>query len=614
MESDSKSVLQRAIHNLIKRADEKISRLEIWDRRFSFIRLIIFITAIAVLYLSAQYDHSTLFFILLAFFIVSFGLTAGYHRKISKSKDRFSLLKSIKQEHLARMQLNWKNIPEATEAQVSSPDDHPYAEDFNITGYHSLMHLMDTAIYPGGTDRLKEWLLKEEPQLNEITKRQTLAKELKPLIHFRDKLRIKAAESRTHTSENDWTMEELLVWLRNPSETKYGPALTLLSILSVVNITLGILFLTGLLQPYVIFTFVIYLVVYNFNSGKVKGLFDAAYQMDKLLSRFSSILLYLENYPFKEDSKLKEFLAIYQEADAKPSRFLKKLARISAAASSQQNEILWFLLNAAFPWDLYFSYKMDKYKAELEPKLSAWLDKFYDLEALCSLSHFAWLNPHYSFEQPVDTGQSSASFKAEALGHPLIPDEQKVTNDLTIDEVGNLILLTGSNMAGKSTFLRTVGINLCLCFAGGPVNADTFNTVPFRLFSSINVKDSLDQGLSHFYAEVKRLRKLLDELNSEHAYPLFFFVDEIYRGTNNRERLRGSNAFLKKVAGSHGIGMVTTHDLELAQLEEEIPELSNWHFEETIEDGKMSFEYKLKPGPCPTTNALKIMQMEGLPV
>ncbi|MGK7368936.1 MAG: MutS-related protein, partial [Candidatus Halalkalibacterium sp. M3_1C_030] len=176
------------------------------------------------------------------------------------------------------------------------------------------------------------------------------------------------------------------------------------------------------------------------------------------------------------------------------------------------------------------------------------------------------------------------------------------------------ILLTGSNMAGKSTFLRTVGINLCLCFAGGPVNADTLKTVPFRLFSSINVKDSLDQGLSHFYAEVKRLRKLLDELNSEHSYPLFFFVDEIYRGTNNRERLRGSNAFLKKVAGQHGIGMVTTHDLELAQLEEEIPELSNWHFEETIEGGKMSFEYKLKPGPCPTTNALKIMQMEGLPV
>ena len=614
MEPDSKSKLKRAIRNLVERAGEKISTLEKWDKRLSMIRLFIFIGGIALLYLVAQYENSILFYTILALFIISFITVASYHRKISRSKNRFQLLKKIKEEHLARMQLNWSHIPDATEAHLSSPADHPYAEDFNITGNHSLMQLIDTAIYPGGTGRLKEWLLKEEPQLSKVSGRQKLAKELKPMIQFRDKLRIKAAETKSQATPDDWTMEELLVWLGKPSKKKYGLAMTVLSALSVVNISLGLLFLLGVLKPYVIFTFVLYLVIYNFNSDKVKGLFEAAYQMEKLLSRFSSILLYLEKYPFKESSELKDFLHTFQEADSKPSIFLNKVARLSAAASSQQNEILWFLLNAVVPWDLYFSYKLDNYKAELEPKLSAWLDKFYDLEALCSLSHFAWLNPHYRFEQPVDTGASEKAFEAKGLGHPLIPEDQKVTNDLTIDEVGNLILLTGSNMAGKSTFLRTVGINLCLCFAGGPVNADMLDTVPFRLFSSINVKDSLDRGLSHFYAEVKRLRKLLDELRSEHSYPLFFFVDEIYRGTNNRERFKGSTAFLKKVANQHGIGMVTTHDLELAQLEEEIPELSNWHFEETIEGGKMSFEYKLKPGPCPTTNALKIMQMEGLPV
>ena len=168
-------------------------------------------------------------------------------------------------------------------------------------------------------------------------------------------------------------------------------------------------------------------------------------------------------------------------------------------------------------------------------------------------------------------------------------------------------------MAGKSTFLRTMGINLAMCFAGAPVNASSFSAIPFRLFSSINVTDSLDDGLSHFYAEVKRLRALLDILNDDHETPVFFMVDEIYRGTNNRERLKGSEAFLKNVAGKNGVGLVSTHDLELAQLEQSIPELSNWHFAETIEGGKMSFEYKLKPGPCPTTNALKIMEMEGLP-
>lgn len=614
MEPDSKSTLRRAVHNLAERAGERISTLDHWDKRLSMIRLFIFIGGIALLYLVARYQNSILFYSILSLFLFAFFTVATYHRKISDSKKRFQLLKKLKEEHLARMQLEWTNIPEATQAHLSSPADHPYADDFNITGNHSLIQLIDTAIYPGGTERLKQWLLKEEPQLSKVSARQKLAKELKPMIQFRDKLRIKASETKSQASPDDWTMEELLAWLRNPSDTRYGLAMTILSILSLVNITLGVLFLLGVLNPYVIFTFLVYLVVYNFNSDKVKGLFDAAYQMDKLLSRLSSILLYLEKYPFKDSSELKKFLHTFRESESKPSRFLSKVARLSAAASSQKNELLWFVLNAAVPWDLYFSYKLDKYKAELEPKLSAWLDKFYDLEALCSLSHFAWLNPHYQFEQPVDTGTSDTVFKAKGLGHPLIPEDQKVTNDLVIDKVGDLILLTGSNMAGKSTFLRTVGINLCLCFAGGPVNADTLQTVPFRLFSSINVKDSLDRGLSHFYAEVKRLRKLLDELQSDHSYPLFFFVDEIYRGTNNRERFRGSTAFLKKVAGTRGIGMVTTHDLELAQLEEEIPELSNWHFEETIEGGKMSFEYKLKPGPCPTTNALKIMQMEGLPV
>ncbi|NGP76020.1 hypothetical protein G3570_05225 [Balneolaceae bacterium YR4-1] len=614
MVPDSKSTLQRAIRSLIDKAEKKISTLEQWDKRLSMIRLLLFIGGIALLFLVAQYQNSLLFYIILTLFVASFIAIASYHRRISDSKKRFRLLKKIKEEHLARMQLDWDRIPDATEAHLSSPAGHPYSEDFNITGNHSLIQLIDTAIYPGGTGRLKQWLLKEEPQLSKISERQKLAKELKPMIEFRDKLRINAEETKSQATPDDWTMEQLLVWLDKPSDTRYGLAMTILTALSLINITLGILFLVGVLKPYVIFTFVLYLVVYNFNSHKVDGLFEAAYQMDKLLSRFSSILLYLENYPFKESSALKAFLHSFQDSESKPSRFLSKVARLSAAASSQKNDILWFLLNATVPWDLYFSYKLDKYKVELKPKLSAWLDKFYDLEALCSLSHFAWLNPHYRFEQPVQTGSPAEAFKAEALGHPLIPEGQKVTNDLAIDDVGNLILLTGSNMAGKSTFLRTVGINLCLCFAGGPVNADSFKTIPFRLFSSINVKDSLDRGLSHFYAEVKRLRKLLDELGSDHTYPLFFFVDEIYRGTNNRERFRGSTAFLKQVAGRNGIGMVTTHDLELAQLEEEIPQLSNWHFEETIEGGKMSFEYKLKPGPCPTTNALKIMQMEGLPV
>jgi DNA mismatch repair ATPase MutS len=369
----------------------------------------------------------------------------------------------------------------------------------------------------------------------------------------------------------------------------------------------------GSLPPYVIISFVIYLLTYNFYSGKISGLFDEAMQIESLLSRFRSVLLYLESFPYKQNSNLREFCSIYHHADQRPDRYLKKIIRFASAASSQGSELIWLLLNSIVPWDMFFAWRLDDYKKELEPKLRLWLDRFYQLEALNSMANFAWLNPEYSFALP-QSNQDAPVFKAEALGHPLIPKDQKVTNDVVIEQIGNIQLITGSNMSSKSTFLRTIGINLCLCFAGGPVNAASFDTTLFRLFSSINVTDSLNEGLSHFYAEVKRLRQLMDALNADHASPLFFFVDEIYRGTNNRERLKGSAAFLKSVAGRNGVGLVSTHDLELARLEDEIPSLSNWHFEETIIDGRMEFEYKLKSGPSPSTNALKIMEIEGLPV
>jgi DNA mismatch repair ATPase MutS len=180
--------------------------------------------------------------------------------------------------------------------------------------------------------------------------------------------------------------------------------------------------------------------------------------------------------------------------------------------------------------------------------------------------------------------------------------------------MGSFVLITGSNMSGKSSFLRTIGVNLVLAYAGGPVNADSFECGLFRVFSTIRINDSLTEGFSYFYAEVRRLKALLDALNADDALPLFFLIDEIFKGTNNRERLIGSQAYLRALAGGHGMGVVTTHDLELVQLADEIPQLRNYHFREEVVNGQMQFDYRLRPGPSPTTNALKIMRLEGLPV
>lgn len=177
-----------------------------------------------------------------------------------------------------------------------------------------------------------------------------------------------------------------------------------------------------------------------------------------------------------------------------------------------------------------------------------------------------------------------------------------------------MVLITGSNMAGKSTFLKSLGVNLVLAYAGGPVAAAGLRLGLFRLYSCIKVSDSVTDGFSYFYAEVRRLKALLDALGRDHPYPLFFLIDEIFKGTNNRERFLGSRAYIKTLAGKDRAGVITTHDLDLTRLEEEITLFRNYHFREEVHEGRMVFDYALRPGPCPTTNALVIMEMEGLPV
>lgn len=609
MSTYTRNSLRQALKNQVRRLQDKITNLDRLSGQLSMARLGTFLGGLFVIYLVGQWGAEWLFWLSTAAFIAGFWWLVKIHRKIDHTIQRFSIWKSIRDTHLGRLDLDWSNIPTTTASNNYA--NHPFAKDLLLIGNHSLLQLIDTSNYQGSTDQLAQYLLTTEPNPEEIEKRQAIVKNLVDKPQFRDRLHLRAELYKKQELEHDWSLEKLQQHLNQSEEVNYTVPLSILGGLSILNITLAGLYLTGVIGPYVVFSLILYLIIYNFNSAKISGLYNEAYQIEKLLSRFNAVLEFLENHDYEEESELKDYCQPFWSTGYSPSKYINRIIRIAGAASSQQSEIVWILLNFLVPWDLYFSQKLSSYKKELAPKLSEWVDHVYKLEAFSSMANFAWLHPHYNFSLPK--AESSKPFEATDLGHPLIPEEQKVTNDITIEEKGNILLITGSNMAGKSTFLRTMGINLAMCFAGAPVNASSLSTIPFRLFSSINVTDSLDEGLSHFYAEVKRLRELLNLLEDDHEIPVFFMVDEIYRGTNNRERLHGSEAFLKNVAGKNGVGLVSTHDLELAQLEESIPELSNWHFAETIEGKKMSFEYKLKPGPCPTTNALKIMEMEGLP-
>ena len=366
---------------------------------------------------------------------------------------------------------------------------------------------------------------------------------------------------------------------------------------------------------YWILSFACYVVLYFSTAGHLNPVFGRVLALRHELEKLEAIACRLERRSFHNSPTLKNLCLPLTSSPDRPSASLRRLARLSHGLSVKAHPLIHLALNAVVPWDLALTLQLTRLCDLLRPTLPVWLDRIAAIDAASSLATFAYLNPTYHWPnlEPDQIDPSTPCLRAKNLGHPLIPQHRRITNDIDLRERGRILLVTGSNMSGKSTFLRTIGINVVLAQAGAPVCADVFDWTWMRLFCCIRVTDSLDEGLSYFYAEVKRLKVVLDAVNEHTQQPVLFLIDEIYKGTNNRERLRGSESFIQALRQGNGLGLITTHDLELARLESDESGVTNVHFQETVEGGKLLFDYRLRVGPCPTTNALRIMAQEGLP-
>ena len=590
----------------------RLSALDSRDDRFGWTRVAIFFGGLALSVLAYFLVGWWLLLTGVILTLTVFSIVVYFHRRITRSITRHTILLHIKSTQLARIRLDWEHIP-----QVPSHDmraEHPFEVDLDISGRHSLHQLLNTAVTHDGSQRLRGWLLSTCPGPATIDARQALVRELAPLTIFRDKLLMKSLLA-VRNRDSQWEGKRLLLWLDNQrSSPRLLPYLLLSAAFSLTTLVLLMLNLTLYIPQYWILALLL-TILYLFVTKDRRGdLFDDAHYVADALSQLSIIFDYLESYRFGKNEHLKALCRPF--SDRRPSRLLRSIARIASAATLQKNMLLWIIVNVLVPWDFYVAYRFQHYKAQVAAQLPLWLDTWFELEALNSLANFAYLNPEYTLphvvERPIAADQPV--FQANDLGHPLIPVQQKVVNDFTMSALGEIDIITGSNMSGKSTFLRTLGLNLCLAYAGAPVNASLFRTSPFRLFSCIRISDSVTEGYSYFYAEVKRLKALLNEADSPDPLPLFFLIDEIFKGTNNRERLIGSESYISALADRNCLGVVSTHDLELVNLANKLPHVKNYHFREDVVDGRMVFDYVLREGPSPSTNALKIMQMEGLPI
>ena len=591
------------LEQLLGRVQRLIDRGIHGSSHFTKWRLGIFVAGAlcsVTLFRSGWYSTGNL---VLAGFVVLFLLVAAYHNSLEQRIHRLRIWQQIKSVHLARVRLDWAAIPQKS---VDVPSSHLYAQDLDLIGPRSLFHLIDNTVSDHGRFRLSSWLLNQPPDTAAWNARQRLVKELKPRSLVRDRLVLEARLAGEHEI-NGRRLEAVLT-----PPVGFPRLETVLIIQSLLAVT-TILLVTGMLMDwfpgYWMFSFALYALIY-FMTDQGEELLEHAVGLHHEMEQLSRVLQYLERHARGSRAALADVCRPLLVPGKTPSSMTKHVARVMHGISIKAHPLVHLIFNAICPWDLFFTFRLKHFQRKIQAELPVWLDRLAEVEAASALATFAYLHPSYVWPRP----ETRVGVMADALGHPLIPSRARITNDLDLSGLGTIHLITGSNMSGKSTFLRTIGINLCLAQAGAPVCATRFEWSWSRIGCCLRINDSLDAGLSFFYAEVKRLKALLAATEDNAAPPLLFLIDEIFKGTNNRERLIGSRAYIKALSKGNGFGLVSTHDLELTDLENEISSLINAHFQETVADGALEFDYTLRPGPCPTTNALRIMELEGLPV
>ncbi len=626
--------LEHTFEKQMQHLSSRIERLQGVNKQYSHIRLIHVLLGIPLIWASFQFAGNWAGRITTVAVIAAFLAVLHHHGRLKDSINRHRILLDLKSSQVARIRLDWERIPSVSASPMQV--EHPFGTDLDIIGERSLHHLIDTTVSIEGSRKVCGWLMETEPNLEGILKRQALVKELSPLTLFRDKLIVNALRV-SEVSRERLDAKNILQWAqKRGTGASVGRTLVPLTLLAACNLfILGLgLATTGMIPWYFYALFFPYLAALLLLQIEIRKAFQDAMDLEANLDRLHAVFLHLEKFGYAHTPNMARLCAPFLDTRNRPSVQLKRISRIVSGISVRSNPIVWLFLNGVLPWDIYFVRRLEQRRRDILALLPVWLDVFTEVEALSSLANFATLNPDYSYPEfetesthgslepssdhnELKEGAGALPFmrlSAEHIGHPLIPAHKRICNSLSLDEGNRIALITGSNMSGKSSFLRTLGVNLCLAYAGAPLCAAHLRVSLFRVFACMRFNDSLADGFSFFYAEVKRLKMLLSAVESHRGLPVIFLLDEIFRGTNNRERFIGSRALIRALAEHSAIGAIATHDLELVKLADENQAITNYHFREDVEEGRMLFDYQLRPGPCPTTNALKIMAIAGLPV
>lgn len=593
--SDTKEKLFKQKSITYHKQAEKLASL---FNRISIIRISVFIVYLIILIYLANEREATGIAILTVIFLGAFGWIVKYHNRIRYSRNHCRFLEEINLNEIERRNGRLASFDKGADF---IDEDHAYSSDLDIFGNSSLFQLVNRTVTVPGRELLAERIL-SPLTIDEISENQESAQELESDVEWMQQFE---ATGMHHKNES-FNEERFNEWMQQ------GTVFTKSAHNFIRFFLPGLFILIFTLILFDQVPFQLLYLIFAINGVYIWRIFNrvketSEYASDSLdtLKAYRSLLQILEKKEFKS-SRLQSLKGAIETKGRSASNIVNSLVSFSEKLDSRSNIFYW-ILNIIFLLDMHWMVQLDLWKKKYAGTSSHWFDTVNEFEVLVSLASTA----NTSDLSWPKVSASKYHVRFEKVGHPLIPVNERVDNDFSSSGKGTCLIITGSNMSGKSTFLRTVGINLVLAYAGGPVCAQMADISIFSVFSGMRVKDNLSEHVSSFYAELKRIRQLLDLVDSSEI-PVFYMLDEILKGTNSADRHKGSESLIMQLIQKECMGLISTHDIELGVLADKDQRIENYNFSSIIRDNEIIFDYLIRAGICESFNASKLMEKMGI--
>ena len=590
-------ILKHKFELAIKEQQEILKRSQRKSNAIGYLKLGLFLLFVVSIYLTVtQQDKGT--YKIVAWVLLAVQIVAWvYHSKIDDEVAHAQGIIEINVRHLNRVDGKWLTF-EDTGEEFADPK-HPYCNDLDVVGKKSLFQFINTTHTWHGRNAFANDLLYAKYEKHEIEERQAAIRELAADNKFTSELEYQFSKIGTDPSASA-LVEELQddhPFMRSKvlrMLLMYGPLAILLFV--------GLVIVLHMQQFYLLSVclYAVQALIWVAGSLSTSKCLKSINSLPFKLNAYSKVLEFVAGASFKA-KRLQQLQTDLTISDVSAAQAIKELSKIANKASVRSNVILYFALNVLLLWDFECAFLFEDWKKKNAPHCEKW---FLALGELESLSCFATLD-NVCNRTCYPRMVAYPIIEAEEMGHPLIPNDVRVTNPLRLRN--NIVIISGSNMSGKTTYLRTVGINIVLARAGGPVCAKEMTFSDLSVYTSMRIADDLNEGISTFYAELKRIKGILDAAKNDRT--TLFLIDEIFRGTNSVDRLSGARTVITKLSKMGVSGMITTHDLELCDLQQTIPRIQNYSFSEFYKDGQILFDYKIRPGKSKTTNAKYLMEL-----